>query len=536
MSDHSRRPWLGLAVLLFPTLLMTVDLGVLWLATPALAADLGPSSTQLLWINDVYGFAVASLLVLSGNLGDRYGHRRLLLFGIAVFTLASIMAAYAPGPGVLIAARAILGAAGAAIVPATLSLISHMFTDPVRRARAIALWVTALSSGIAIGPVVSGVMLERFWWGSVFLVAVPIMLVVLAVVPLLVPRHANPQAGRLDRAGASLLLLALMPLVYAIKSLGENGFAPVTFAALAVGLAFGTLFLRRQRRAATPLLDVRLFAHRTFAAALALMFIGLAAMNGVEYLMPQYLQLVSGLPPVQAGLLMVLPALGLAAGSQLTPVLTRRVRPAYVIAAGAALAGAAFAMMAALPSDASGAVLAIGAATAMMLGLAPVTVLGTAIAAEAAPPGKAGQASSVGQTAYELGLAFGIAATGSVMAAVYRNHVQAASPAGAPADVVREAAGNLGGGLAIAERLPGELGEAMAATVRNAFASGLHAAAIISGSLAAALLALALLLLRRVAPTGARETPAAQAPVPTTAGSSGRGRSSRLLGRTGPAA
>ncbi|MFF3272439.1 MFS transporter [Streptomyces chrestomyceticus] len=226
MSSPARRPWAGLAVLLLPTLLMTVDLGVLWLATPELAADLGPSSTQLLWINDGYGFAVASLLVLSGNLGDRYGHRRLLLSGVSVFVLASVTAACAPGPGVLIAARAVLGAAGAAILPATLSLISHMFTDPVGRARAIALWVTAQSSGIAVGPVVSGVLLEHFWWGSVFLAAVPLMALVLAVAPVLLPRQVNAEARRPDWVGAPLLLLRVLPLVYAIKSLDEYGPVP----------------------------------------------------------------------------------------------------------------------------------------------------------------------------------------------------------------------------------------------------------------------------------------------------------------------
>ncbi|MFE0173285.1 MFS transporter [Streptomyces sp. NPDC059002] len=508
MPTPVRRPWVGLVVLLLPTLLMTVDLGVLWLATPELAADLGPSSTQLLWINDVYGFAVASLLVLAGNLGDRFGHRRLLMSGIAVFMLASVMAAYAPGPEVLIAARAILGAAGAAVLPATLSLISQMFTDPAGRARAIALWVTALSSGIAIGPVVSGILLEHFWWGSVFLIAVPFTALALVAAPALVPRQVNPGARSLDWVGAPLLLLAVLPLVYAIKSLGEYGPVPETFAALVAGLVFGALFLRRQRRVAAPLLDVRLFSNRTFTAALVLMFFGLAAMNGVEYLTPQYLQVVAGTSPLQAGLLMVFPAVGLAVGAQLTPVLTRRIRLSHVIAAGAALATAAFAVMSVLPSDASGAVPAVGAATAMMLGLAPITVLGTGIAAAAAPPGKNGQATSVGQTAYELGLAFGIAATGSVVAAVYRRQVNADAPADAPTGVVSQAADNLGGGLSTAERLPGELGRAMASAVRDALTSGLHAAALISGALSAALIVFVLLLLRRVAPTGAPRPPA----------------------------
>ncbi|MFF3272440.1 MFS transporter [Streptomyces chrestomyceticus] len=270
------------------------------------------------------------------------------------------------------------------------------------------------------------------------------------------------------------------------------------------------LFLRRQRSVAAPLLDVRLFADRTFTAALALMFLGLAAMNGVEYLLPQYLQIVTGTSPLRAGLLMAVPAVGLAVGSQLTPVLTRRMRPAHVIAAGAA-----FAVMAALPADGSGAAPAIGAATAMMAGLAPITVLGTGIAAAAAPPGKNGQAASVGQTAYELGLAFGIAATGSLMASVYRREVHAVAPADSPSEAISQAADNLGSGLSIAERLSGELGQSMAAAVRTAFTYGLHAAAIVSSALSAVLIVFVLLLLRRVAPAGA--PPPTPRPVPLPA-------------------
>ncbi|RKT84901.1 MFS transporter, DHA2 family, multidrug resistance protein [Saccharopolyspora antimicrobica] len=417
----------GLAFLLLPTLLLAVDLGVLWMAVPQLSADLGPTSTELLWINDSYGFAMACLLVLGGNIGDRFGRRRLLMIGLAVFTAASLLAAYAWSPAVLIVARVMLGTSSAAIIPSTLALISGMFPDTRRRARAIALWVTTLSTGIALGPVLSGVLLAHFWWGSVFLVGVPVLVVALIGCPATVPELADPDA--------------------------------------------------------TPL-DLGLFRDRTFVAAPLLLFTGLAAMNGVEYLMPQYLQLVGGVASLEAGLLMVLPAVGLALGSQLTPLLARRAGPARVIAAGAVVAIAGFALIATSPGVAT----VTAGTTVMMLGLAPITVLGTNIAVSAAAPEKAGQASAIGQTSYELGLAFGIAATGSLVSAVYRDHVRTSAPEGVPSDVVAEVAGNLGGGAAV---------PALADVARAGFTSGLQVAAIVSGCLAGLLAVFALVLLKR---------------------------------------
>ncbi|MFD6339055.1 MFS transporter [Streptomyces sp. NPDC060131] len=500
------RQWIGLAFLLLPTMLLTADLGVLWLATPPLSADLEPTSTELLWINDIYGFVIAGLLVLTGNLGDRFGRRRVLLIGAAAFTVASVVAAYAPNPLVLIGGRALLGVAGAAIMPATLALISHMFTSERQRARAIAMWVTALSAGIAVGPVISGVMLEHFWWGSVFLLGVPVMAAALIVTPLTVPEHANRDAKKLDFISMPLLLLTLLPLVLAIKNFGEHGLALWTVLPLVAGAVFGAVFVARQRRIDNPLLELSLFGQRTFTAALLLLFVGLAAMNGVEYVVPQYLQLVSGVPSAETGWLMVLPAVGLVIGSQATPLLTRRVRPAYVIAGGALIAVIGFVVLTTLPSDGSGVAIAAVGTTVMMAGLAPITVLGTGIAVGAAPPAKAGQAAAVGQTSYELGLAFGIAATGSVMAAVYRGHVSDSAPAGVSKDVVAEAANNYSGGVAVAERVPGELGPALADVVRSGLTSGLHTAAVVSACLSVLLCGLSVWLLRNVPVTGAEES------------------------------
>jgi DHA2 family multidrug resistance protein-like MFS transporter len=211
------REWFGLLVLLLPVTLMTADLGVLWLATPYLAADLQPTSSQVLWTTDMYGFMTCGFLVVMGTLGDRLGRRRMLMYGSVGVIVSSVLAAYAVSPEMLIAARALLGVAGAAVLPSTLSLIIHMFADAKQRATAIAMWVTSLSVGIAIGPVVGGVLLDSWWWGSVFLMAVPVMLVPLIAAPLLLPEYRDPNPGRLDLASVALFLAAILPIVYGIK-------------------------------------------------------------------------------------------------------------------------------------------------------------------------------------------------------------------------------------------------------------------------------------------------------------------------------
>ncbi|MGX2996155.1 MFS transporter [Streptomyces sp. JNUCC 64] len=483
-----RNPWLGLALLLLPVTLMTADLGVLWLATPYLAADLAPSGGELLWITDVYGFLTAGTLVVMGTLGDRVGRRRLLLFGSAGFVVASLLAAYAPDPGTLIAARAALGIAGAAVLPSTLSLIGRLFTDPRRRATAIALWVTALSVGLAVGPVVGGVLLAHWWWGSVFLIGVPVMLPVLLLARKLLPEYRDPDAGRLDAPSVALFLLAVLPVVHAVKDAAAHGPGPLPALTLLTGAAFGVAFVRRQNRLPRPLLDLRLFRDRTFTGALLTLLLGMTALNGVEYLVPQYLQSVAGLSPLAAGLWLLPGAAGLIAGAQLTPVLARRNRPAHVVLGGLAVALAGYATTAV----AEGVAPVSLALAVIMFGVAPISVLGTVLAVGAAPPGKAGAAAATGQTAYDLGLALGIAVTGSVATAVYRAHVPSDAPAGA-----RD---TLGTALHLAERLPG--GTELAAAARSAFTTGLQTASLLSAGFAAVTAALVWTLLRTVPPTG----------------------------------
>ncbi|MBE1533179.1 MFS transporter [Actinomadura algeriensis] len=490
------RQWLGLAVLLLPTMLLTADLGVLWLATPDLTADLRPSGTEFLWITDVYGFMTAGFLVVMGTLGDRVGRRRLLLAGAALYLLVEFLmltAAAESSPALLIGSRALLGVAGAAILPSTLSLISAMFTDPGQRTRAISLWSTALALGVGLGPVFGGLLLSQLWWGWVFLLGAPVMVVVLAAGRSVLPEFRDASAGRLDVPSVLLFLLGVLPVVYAIKQIAEHGrHAPVVAVGVA-GLVFGWLFVRRQRRIAAPLLDLRLFADRTFSAALAILFLGMMALNSVEYLVPPFLQMVGGLSPMAGGLWLLPSAAAFLLGAQLTPPLARHVGPARVLVAGTLVSLVGYA----LAAQAAGPVAAAAAITVIMFGVGPISVLGTDLAVAAAPAEKAGSAAAAGQTAYDLGLAMGIAITGSVATAVYRDQVASGIPAGTPAGAEEAAHDTLGGAISAAENLPAPLAGRLTDAARDAFVSGFHAAAMVAAALAVVVIVVALTALRR---------------------------------------
>lgn len=496
LTHAGPRQWLGLGMLLLPTALMTVDLGVLWLATPHLVADLRPTGSQLLWITDAYGFMTAGFLIIMGTLGDRIGRRRLLMLGSALFVVASVITAYASDPGVLIAGRALLGVAGAAVLPSTLSLITHMFVDPRQRATAIAMWVTALSAGLGIGPVIGGLMLHSWWWGSVFLLAVPVMVLALLTAPVLLPEYRDPGAGRLDPLSVALFLLGILPVVYAIKRLAEHGFDTQVLLTAVLGAGFAIGFVLRQRVLASPLIDLRLFTNRTFAAALAVLLFGMIALNGVEYVVPQFLQLIGDMTPLAAALWLLPGAAGLLLGSQLTPLLTRGVRPAYVIAGGQLVSLAGFGLIFTAGTGTSGVAAAALGLAVIMFGVAPISVLGTSIAVGSAPPRQAGVAAGTGQTSYDLGLALGVAVVGSVSVAVYRSAVTL--PASTPPAVADAARDTLGGAVAAARTLPEPLGTEVVTAAREAFLTGFHASALVSALTAVLVAVLAITLLRHV--------------------------------------
>jgi DHA2 family multidrug resistance protein-like MFS transporter len=488
-----RREWIGLAVLMLPTLLIVMDLTVLHLAVPHLSADLQPSNTQLLWIVDIYGFLIAGSLITMGTLGDRIGRRRLLLIGAAAFGLASLLAAFSTSAEMLIASRALLGVAGATLMPSTLALIRNMFLDPAQRTVAIGVWISGFSAGSAIGPLIGGMLLEYFWWGSVFLLGVPVMLLLLALGPALLPEYRDPQAGRLDLISAALSLVAVLLMIYGLKQIAQDGLAGLSALMILAGLALGVAFVRRQRMLADPLIDLRLFLAPAFSASLATYTLGVFVAFGAFLFIAQYLQLVLGLSPLQAGLWSVPGAVASIVGSNVAPVLVRRVRPAFVVAGGLALAAISFGLLTQVGVS-SLAIVVVGWVV-MSLGFGFTFTVSTDLVVGSAPPERAGAASAITETGAELGGALGIAVLGSLGMAVYRGQVAAALPSGAPPEAARE---TLGGVVALAGQLPDPLSAALLDVARAAFAQGLQLIAVIGAVVMTGLTILTVVMLRDV--------------------------------------
>ena len=493
-----RREWVGLAVLALPCLLYAVDLTVLNLAVPHLTQDLRPSSTELLWIVDIYGFMAAGSLVTMGTLGDRIGRRRLLLIGAAAFGATSLLAAWSTSAPMLIAARALLGVAGATVAPSTLALIRNMFTDPRQRTVAVSVWITSFSVGGAIGPLLGGILLEWFWWGSVFLLAVPVMALLLVLGPLLLPEFRDPEAGQLDLISALLSVVAVLAVIYGLKDLTRDGPGWPPALSIAVGLAAGTVFVRRQHRLADPLLDLRLFRSATFTTALTTNLLSFFTGFGALLFIAQYLQLVRGLSPLAAGLWMLPSSAGSVLGSMLTPVLARRVRPGYVMAAGMVLAAAGLGLFTRLGPAGLG--LLVTGSVVFSLALAPVDTLATDLAVGAAPPERAGAASALTETAAEFGGALGIAVLGVIGTGIYRGQLAGALPSGIPPASVAAARDTLGGAVAVAGDLPGQAAEVLVRAARQAFTDGLHVAFAVSAAAMLAAAVLAAIQLRQLRP------------------------------------
>nr|WP_324188911.1 MFS transporter [Nocardia farcinica] len=475
-----RREWVGLAVLALACLVYAMDLTVLHLAVPMISADLHPTGSQLLWVIDIYGFMVAGLLITAGTLGDRLGRRRMLLFGAALFSLVSIVAAFAPSAEILILCRALLGIAGATVAPSTLSLIFDMFADRRQRSLAVGVWVGAFSTGGAVGPIVGGVLLEHFWWGSVFLLAVPVMGLLLVLGPMVLPEYRDPTAGRLDPLSTALCVATMLAVVFGMKKIAQDGPGVVAVGALGAGLLLGAVFVRRQLTGAAPMLDLRLFRLPTFRYALLINVVGVFVAFGYFLFVAQYLQLVLGLSPWQAGLMMAPSGLAFIVGSQAAPRLVRVVRPAYLVGGGLLTAGIGLLLMTRLAAD-SGAGLAVAAALISSLGLAPVFGITTEIVVGSAPPQQAGAASGVSETGAELGGALGISILGSISVAIYRGDLNTTLPDGlAPAqrDDVRD---TLGAAARVAAELPAATGEAVLTAARAAFLHGVHLTAGLAG-------------------------------------------------------
>lgn len=491
-----RREWLGLAVLAFPCLLIATDFSVLHLAVPALTAELAPSSTQLLWIVDIYGFLIAGSLITMGTLGDRIGRRKLLLIGGALFGLASFAAAFASTAAMLITTRALLGVAGATLMPSTLALIRNMFHDEHQRRIAIAVWINSFVVGGAIGPLIGGVMLEHFWWGSVFLINVPVMALLLLLGPVLLPEFRDPNAGRLDIPSAALSLAAMLALIYGVKQVAERGLDARAILPVVAGMAIATIFVARQRKLADPLIDLSLFGIPTFSAAVVTQLVAALSMGGIYLFVAQYLQLVLGLTPLQAGIALVPSNILGIAGTMLAPFLARRYRTVYVMTAGMLLSAFGIAVLTRVVSGAPLGTI-VTAFIIMSIGFSLAMTLTTDLIMTAAPPERAGAASGISETSAELGMALGVAVLGSVGTALYRSRMEDAIPVGIPVDRAENARATLAGALTVSRETGGPAGESVIASARDAFS---HSLALVSGISAAMVIATSittLILLRR---------------------------------------
>ncbi|MFD5159791.1 MFS transporter [Streptomyces hawaiiensis] len=488
-----RREWTALGVLMLPLLLVSMDVSVLYFAVPQISADLEPTGTQQLWIFDIYGFVLAGLLMTMGALGDRVGRRRLLLIGAAAFGAASLAAAYAHNPAALIAARALLGIGGATLMPSTLALVRTMFTDPAQRAKAIALWSGVMTGGVALGSVMSGVLVEHFWWGSVFLVNLPAMALLLVLGPLLLPESRDPSPGRFDWLSVPLSMAAVLPVIYGLKEITTEGWNVRYVVSITVGLLFAALFVHRQRTSASPMIPPALFRVRGFGPGVALNLLSLFAMMGSAFFTTQYIQSVVGKSALEASLWSLLPSVPIGLAAPMAAVLVQKgLSRTAVVTAGFVISASGYGLLALAGPDSMWLVLT--ACGVLAFGIVMVTTQVMDLAMGAAPVERAATASSLMETGAEFGGALGMAVLGSIGTAVYRREIPGSAPA--PAHET------LGGALAVAEQLPGRAGDALATTAREAFTSGMNAAALAGAALLLGAAVLAAITLRRV---GVRE-------------------------------
>jgi DHA2 family multidrug resistance protein-like MFS transporter len=479
----TNREWFGLAVLALPCLLYSMDLTVLNLAVPKLSAALRPTNTELLWIVDIYGFVLAGALIPMGVLGDRVGRRRLLLIGAAAFGCASVLAAFAQSVEALIATRALLGLSAATLAPSTLSLLRSMFLDPKQRTFAVGVWIASFSAGGAIGPLIGGVLLQFFWWGSVFLINLPVMLLLLAVGPRLLPEFRDPQAGRPDILSAALCMTTVLGVIYGIKRIAGHGADWVAAATIVSGLVIGAVFLRRQWKLAEPFIDLGLFRRVTFSAALAVNVFGFFVAFGTFLLVAQYFQLVIGLSPLAAGLWSAPSGIAFVVGAMLTPRIVNHLRPPYVIAVGFAIAAVGFGVLAQTGTRHDLAVVAT-AYTVFSVGLAPVFTLASDLIVSTAPPERAGAAAGMSEMSAELGGALGIALLGSVVTFIYRGAITNTLGGDLSSNALETARDSLGGALSVAGTLPYDLGAALVSASRSAFVEAFQTTALACAAIA----------------------------------------------------
>ena len=477
-NKATRREWIGLLVLTLPCLLIAMDMTVLHLAVPALTASLNPTSDQLLWIVDIYGFFIAGSLITMGTLGDRIGRRKLLMIGGGCFGAASVLAAFSDTPEMLIFARGVLGIAGATLMPSTLSLIRSMFHNDKERSFAIAAWMTTFMVGTAAGPLLGGLVLSYLWWGAVFLLNVPVMGLLLIVAPILLPEHKAKSFGRLDLFSAALSLGSVLAIIYGVKVVAAYGFGSDALSALVFGLLGAWVFIRRQRKLADPLLDLDLLKQKTIALPIVIQTAVIFAGMAYFLFLSQALQLVIGLTPIQAGLSMLPATVAGIVGSMGAPVLMGRFKPGQVMTGALILTAAGFGMLS-WPGSVVSLYVLVAGATIFSLGITPVAMISTDMVVASAPSDRAGSAAAMSETSAELGGALGIAILGSVGTAIYRDVMIEAVPTGIGNEAADAIRSTLGGAVNALHDLPAAISSDILPLARAAFTDGLQVISII---------------------------------------------------------
>lgn len=485
------REWIGLAVVSLPALVVTMDVSILFLAVPSLSASLTPTASQLLWISDIYGFVIAGSLLTMGAVSDRVGPRRLLMLGATAFAAASLLAAFASTPQALITARAILGLAGATLAPSSMAILRTLFRQERQRRQAVGVWMSCFAAGAAVGPLVGGALLEHFWWGSAFLLNVPVMAVLLVAAAVLLPAPPITARAQLDPRGAVSSLVAILLVTYALKTVVSDGLGVAAVASLVAGSIVGGNFLRHQKTARRPLVDPALLRTPGFRVCLLSIVLSAFVVAGLLFYMAQLLQLVARQGPLQAGLWTLPVMVATIAGSMSAPALLERMPTTPLLAGTMGLAALGLAVAATLRADDSSSLIA--GSILVGLGAGAAGTIATDSIIGAAPIERAGAASAVTETGSELGGALGVALLGSLGTAVYREHVSGALPPSLSAASTATVVDSRSGAAGIASSLPDEVLHAANA----AFVDALQVSAVSASALCTVAAALAVVGARR---------------------------------------
>lgn len=493
----SRKEWIALIVLCLPLMVVSMDVSVLFFAAPAIAADLHPTATQQLWIFDVYGFILAGLLLTMGAVGDRIGRRRLLMMGSVGFALCSVFAAYAQTADALILARGILGIAGSTLMPSTLALVRTMFQDPTQRAKALSVWSAVMASGVTIGPIIGGLLLDSFSWGAVFLINIPAMALLLFIAPFLLPESRSTVRTRIDAFSSILALAAILPVTYGVKTLAEHGWAMMPIVLLAAGLLAASVFVRRQLSIPNPLIDIRALMDRRTGGSIFVNLIATFTLMASALVNTQFLQSVLGYSPFIASLWSVLPSVAVGAAAPIAAKLSLTYGRPRVMAGGLLLSAIGFGVLTQVRLEGflPLVVMLVGAGL-VAAGIVSVMTLVTDYVVGVAPADRAGAVGGLIETSSELGGAFGIALLGCVLVTVYRNAVSPLLPANLTPEAASAAGQTIAGASAAAQHLPAEAASQVISASQDAFMTAMHVTCLVAGIILLLTAAATLVLLR----------------------------------------